>query len=100
MGLRGAASRGRQASRPPHQDFIKVRIRPELNGFRADEAAVLTRRWDWNWQRTQVLVLTKDTPLRVMRLKPQLELWPPELPPIGRRWRKLESLVPDPDVIL
>jgi len=70
------------------------------SGFRANEAAVLTRRWDWNWQRTQVLVLTKDTPLRVMRLKPQLELWPPELPPIGRRWRKLESLVPDPDVIL
>ena len=69
-------------------------------GFRANEATALTRRCDWSWERTQVLVLAKDTPLRVMRLKPQLELWPPELPPIGRRWRKLESFVPDPDVIL
>lgn len=70
-------------------------------GFRANESLMpLTRRFDWTSPWSQVLVFAKGLPLRVMRLKPQLELWPPNVAPIGHRWRKLESLMPDPDVIL
>lgn len=83
--------------------FGRVRLRAWTEtggtGYRSNDPSMLTRRWD-GYPRSSVLVFAKDTPLRVMRLKPQLELWPPELAPIGRRWRKVESLVPDPDVIL
>lgn len=78
---------------------LRAWTEPGGTGFRANEVVLLSRRIEWSWRR-HVLVLAKDTPMRVMRLKPQLELWPPELAPIGRRWRKVESFVPDPDVIL
>ena len=85
--------------------FGRVRLRAWTEtggpGFRAGESLMpLTRRTEWSPPWTSVLVFAKDTPFRVMRLKPQLELWPPNVEPIGHRWRKLESLIPDPDVIL
>ena len=60
----------------------------------------LIRRDGWFGPRTAVLVIARNTPLRVMRMTPQIELWPPDVAPLGHRWRKLEALIPDPDVIL
>lgn len=71
--------------------------------FRRGESLAHVLTWQpggWWTSYTGVLVIAKNTELRVMRTKPELELWPPQLAPIGHRWRMLESLVPDPDVVL
>ena len=76
--------------------FGRVRLLPWSDGrdpFRRGEslAHVLVWQTDSDWWTPYVgtLVLSKGTALRVMRTKPELELWAPDLPPIGHRWRKL-----------